>query len=310
MSEDAGIEPRTVKKIYFPSCIHILHMQGWWKLKHPEEAPAVQLQRPRVQRRLTVSQLIASARSSITAQPRESPHLSLSSGNQTSETASPDMAVSGSYLPAAPSLSSEDPLSRVLPRVGEHTFSSPSVLCNHRKRCHTNGSGSTLGKFIYTRYPHIWCKNIFEHSVSYHHPPAVKFAKIWTLLQLLKNLQSLPTYLMYECFIIEKGVFLRLKIKNFRGLNELNKWNVFIREKAWIRGIWNHCSLWNSVPDLDPYDPYVFGPLGSESVIICTDPNPALDPDHSSFNRQKIWINHDFYCFETSQWHFIFEDWC
>ncbi len=128
-------------------------MQGWWKLKHPEEAPAVQLQRPRVQRRLTVSQLIASARSSIPAQPRESPHLSLSSGNQASETASPDVAVS--FLPAAPLLSSEHTLSTVLPRVGKHALSSPSVLCNHRKRCYTSGSGSTLGEFIYKVYPHI-----------------------------------------------------------------------------------------------------------------------------------------------------------
>jgi hypothetical protein len=148
------MEPRTVREIYFPSCIRILHMQGWWKLKHPEEAPAVQLQRPRVQRRLTVSQLIASARSSIPAAPavpRESPDLSLSSGNQASETAFPDVAGSCSFLLANPSLSSE----HILPREGEHALSSPSVLCNHRKRCHTNGSGSTLGKHIYTVYPHI-----------------------------------------------------------------------------------------------------------------------------------------------------------
>jgi hypothetical protein len=126
-------------------------MQGWWKLKHPEEAPAVQLQRPRVQRRLTVSQLIASARSSIPTQPRESPHLSLSSGCQARETPSPDVAGSCSFLSEAPPLSSE----HILPREGEHALSSPSVLCNHRKRCPTNGSGSTLGKLISTVYSHI-----------------------------------------------------------------------------------------------------------------------------------------------------------
>ncbi len=31
-----------------------------------------------------------------------------------------------------------------------------------------------------------------------------------------------------------------------------------------------HCG----VPDPDLQDPYVFGPLGSGSVIICTDPDP------------------------------------
>ncbi len=30
-----------------------------------------------------------------------------------------------------------------------------------------------------------------------------------------------------------------------------------------------------SVPDTGPYDPYVFEPLGSESVITCTDPDPV-----------------------------------
>jgi hypothetical protein len=144
-------------------------------LKHPEEAPAVQLQRPRVQRRLTVSQLIASARSSIPAQPRESPDLSLSSGNQASETASPDGAVSCSILPANPSLSSEHTCSTVLPRVDEHALSSPSVLCNHRKRCPTNGSGSTLGINLFLQYTPIFDVRKFWNSVfmvSYPHPPA------------------------------------------------------------------------------------------------------------------------------------------
>ncbi len=47
----------------------------------------------------------------------------------------------------------------------------------------------------------------------------------------------------------------------------------------------------SSVPDQDPY---VFGPPGSGSVIICMDPDP-------SNNKKKILINHDFYCFVTSQ---------
>jgi hypothetical protein len=37
----------------------------------------------------------------------------------------------------------------------------------------------------------------------------------------------------------------------------------------------------HSVPDPDPYDQYVFGPLGSGSVIICTDPDPSI-------NKRKI----------------------
>jgi|LakMenE01Jun11ns_1017448.scaffolds.fasta_scaffold8918251_1 hypothetical protein len=30
-------------------------------------------------------------------------------------------------------------------------------------------------------------------------------------------------------------------------------------------------------PDLDPSDPYVFRPLGSGSVVICTDPDPSIN---------------------------------
>ncbi len=194
--------------------MHILHMQGWWKLKHPEEVPAVQLQRPRVQRRLTVSQLIASARSSIPAQPRESPDLSLSSGCQASERASPDVAVSCSFLLAATSLSSEEPLSTVLPRVGEHARSSPSVLCNHRKRCPTNGSGSTLGKLIYTvyRYPHIWYVNILTQcfvSASAYKKVQEQWCNFWKS----QYLQVQPTYLMYEFFIFENIVRLRIRLQ-------------------------------------------------------------------------------------------------
>jgi len=41
-------------------------------------------------------------------------------------------------------------------------------------------------------------------------------------------------------------------------------------------------------------DPYVFGPPGSGSVIICTDPD--LDQD-TSINKQKSKKNLDFYHF-------------
>ncbi len=36
---------------------------------------------------------------------------------------------------------------------------------------------------------------------------------------------------------------------------------------------------------MDP-DPYVFGPQGSESVIICTDP----DPDPPIIKQEKQWF--------------------
>jgi hypothetical protein len=32
-------------------------------------------------------------------------------------------------------------------------------------------------------------------------------------------------------------------------------------------------------PDQDPLNPYIFGPPGSGSAIICTDPDLNLDPD-------------------------------
>ncbi len=51
------------------------------------------------------------------------------------------------------------------------------------------------------------------------------------------------------------------------------------------------CSI---VTDPDPQCQYVFGPPGSGSGIICTDPDPSI-------NKQKIEISHEFNCFVTSQ---------
>ncbi len=67
---------------------------------------------------------------------------------------------------------------------------------------------------------------------------------------------------------------------------------------------------WFSFPSgsvVDP-DPYVFGPTGSGSVIICTDSSLFvwILPPTSKNNKKNL----DFYCFLTSFWHFIFEDWC
>ncbi len=45
--------------------------------------------------------------------------------------------------------------------------------------------------------------------------------------------------------------------------------------------------------------------LGSGSVIICTD--SVTDPSIINQNSKK---NLDFYCFVTSLWLFIFEEWC
>jgi hypothetical protein len=53
----------------------------------------------------------------------------------------------------------------------------------------------------------------------------------------------------------------------------------------------NECFFTDSITSV-----LVFGPLGSGSAVIFTDPDP--DP---FINKQKNKINHEFFCFVTSQ---------
>ncbi len=48
--------------------------------------------------------------------------------------------------------------------------------------------------------------------------------------------------------------------------------------------------MWCSVGDLDS-NPFVFGPSGCGSVIICTDPDPDLDSDHQAKIVRKTLIS-------------------
>ncbi len=78
------------------------------------------------------------------------------------------------------------------------------------------------------------------------------------------------------------------------------KASLYCRLKKAIRLAVEICALSKSVQiltsvvDLDPYDPYVYGPPGSGFVIIVTDP----DPDLSIIKRRSKKIL-GFYCFVT-----------
>ncbi len=95
-------------------------------------------------------------------------------------------------------------------------------------------------------------------------------------------------FFIYEEILIFFFISAEVQITfNFIDILKAFIYNIFLRP------------LFNSVPN-----PYVFGPLGSRSVIICTDPDP--DP---SINKQKVWDKPWFLLYVNSQWHVvIFED--